>query len=59
MWIYYLQTCTYTYNSFANPPLNELIPFQLTCGRPPKALLEIETILQEDYLNLPKNSMRC
>ena len=45
MWIYYLQTYTYAYKSFA---LNfGLSLFQLTNGRPPKVLAKIETNVQE------------
>ena len=41
------ETCTYAYNSFASPGFIGLSPFQLTYGRQPKYLLEIETNPQE------------
>ena len=47
MWTHYLQTRTYSCNSFASPALNEFSPFQLTYGRTPKVLFEIERIPQE------------
>ena len=42
-----LQTYTNAYNSFTSPALHGLSPFQLTYGRYPKVLQEIETNLQE------------
>ena len=42
-----LPTCTYAYNRFASTALNCSNPFQLTFGRPPNVLLEIETNTQE------------
>ena len=47
MWAHYLQTCTYVYNSFTSPVLNGLSPFQLTYGRLPNVLPQIETNPQE------------
>ena len=41
MLTHYLQTCQYAYNSFASQTLNDLSPFPLMFGRPPKVLSEI------------------
>ena len=53
MWIYYVKTCIYAYNSIASPSLKGLSPFHLS--RPPKVL--IDTNLPKEELDPSKNTM--
>ena len=42
MWTKYLSLATFTYNTFNTPNLGNYSPYELTFGRKPKLLLNIE-----------------
>ena len=43
MWPKYLSLATYAYNTFNTPHLGNYSPYELTFGRKPKSLLNMET----------------
>ena len=43
MWTKYLSLATFTYNTFSTPNLGNYSPYELTFGRKPKVLLNIES----------------
>ena len=43
MWTKYLSLSTFAYNTFNNPNLGNYSPYELTFGRKPKLLLNVET----------------
>ena len=43
MWTKYLSLATFTYNTFNSPNLGNYSPYELTFGRKPKLLLNVET----------------
>ena len=43
MWIKYLSLATFAYNTFNSPNLGNYSPYELTFGRKPKLLLNIES----------------
>ena len=42
MWPKYLSSATFAYNTFNTPYLGNYIPYELTFGRKPKALINLE-----------------
>ena len=43
MWTKYLSLATFVYNTFNSPNLGNYSPYELTFGRKPKLLLNVET----------------
>ena len=43
MWMKYLSLATFAYNMFNTPNLGNYSPYELTCGRIPRALLNLES----------------
>ena len=43
MWTKYLSLATFAYNTFNSPNLGNYSPYELTFGRKPKLLLNVET----------------
>ena len=43
MWTKYLSLATFTYNTFSSPNLGNYSPYELTFGKKPKLLLNVET----------------
>ena len=43
MWLKYLSVATFAYNTFNTPNLGNYSPYQLTFGRKPKILIDLET----------------
>ena len=43
MWTKYLSLATFAYNTFNGPNLGNYSPYELTFGRTPKLLLNVET----------------
>ena len=58
MWTHYLQTFTIACNSFASPALDRLSPFQLTFGRCPQIIIDLETNPQEGRTGSFKEYLR-
>ena len=43
MWTKYLSLATFAYNTFNSPTLGNYSPYELTFGRKPKLLLNVDT----------------
>ena len=43
MWTKYVSLATFAYNTFNSPNLGNYSPYELTFGRKPKLLLNVET----------------
>ena len=52
MWTKYLSLATFAYNTFNNPNLGNYSPYELTFGRKPKLLLNVET---NPDIKVPRN----
>ena len=57
MWIKYLSLATFAYNTFNSPNLGNYSPCELTFGRKPKLLLNIDSNPDIKYLEISRNIM--
>ena len=56
MWTNYLSLATFAYNTFNSPNLRNYSPYELTFGRKPKLLLNVET---NPDINVSRNFREC
>ena len=57
MWPKYLSLATFAYNTFNSPHLGNYSPYELTFGRKPKLLLNVNSNPDIKYLKISRNIM--